>query len=140
MSAASWTANRYESEPVLARPAKCGQTPVTWVPALNRYLLISWYNPDPLPKWFQPTEMRYDIYSADHPWGPWSPLASFSDRFLAPGYNMYGPSLCAKYQVEGGGEVVVPMFTAGCQFEDKPAGIYKCWMIPMRIRTAPLLP
>src|SRR5208337_2253546 len=71
-------------------------------------------------------------------WGLWSQLASFSDRFLAPGYNMYGPSLCAKYQVANRDEVVVPMFTAGCQFEDKPTGIYKCWMIPVRLRTAPL--
>jgi len=137
-SAASWSGNVYETTPILARPARCGQTPITWVPALGRYLLISWYNPEPLAKWYQPTEMRYDFYVAEYPWGPWSPLASFSDRFLAPGYNMYGPSLCAKYQVATRDEVVVPMFTAGCQFEDKPTGIYKCWMIPVLFRTAPL--
>ena len=138
MDAASWSGNVYEASPILARPAKCGQTPITWVPALDRYLLISWYNPEPLPKWYQPTEMRYDFYMGEHPWGAWSPLASFSDRFLAPGYNMYGPSLCAKYQVAGRDEVVVPMFTAGCQFEDEPTGIYKCWMIPVLFRTATL--
>lgn len=138
LSATDWTASVYEASPILARPAKCGQTPITWVPALGRYLLISWYNPEPMPKWFQPTEMRYDFYIAAHPWGPWSALASFSDSFLAPGFSMYGPSLCAKYQVASHDELVVPMFTAGCQFEDQPTGIYKCWMIPVRLRTAPL--
>ncbi|MFP5248333.1 MAG: hypothetical protein ACLGP3_00725 [Acidobacteriota bacterium] len=138
MAAASWTANVYEGAPILARPARCGQTPITWAPALRRYLLISWYNPQTLTQWFKPSGMRYDFYQAEHPWGPWAPLASFTDRFLAPGSTMYGPSLCAKYQQSGSEEVVVPMFTAGCPFEDQPSGIYKCWMIPLRLRTAPL--
>ena len=138
MDNASWTGSAYEASPILARPAKCGQTPITWIPALRRYLLISWYNPQTLQKWFQPTEMCYDFYAAERPWGPWSPLASFTDRFLAPGYNMYGPSLCAKYQAADREEVVVPMFTAGCQFADVPSGIYKCWTIPVRLRTAPV--
>jgi len=138
MDAANWTSSVYEASPILARPAKCGQTPITYVPALGRYLLLSWYNPELLPKWFQPIEMRYDFYTAEHPWGPWSPLASFSDRFLAPGHNMYGPSLCAKYQTASQDEVLVSMFTSGCQFEDKPTGIYKCWMIPVRLRTVAL--
>lgn len=138
MDDASWTANVYESSPILARPAKCGQTPITWVPALNRYLLISWYNAETLTRWFKPTEMVYDFYAAPHPWGPWSPLASFSDRFLAPGSHMYGPSLCAKYQAAHQDEVIVHMFTAGCPFGDVSSGIYKCWTIPVRLRTAPL--
>ncbi len=140
MDGASWTGNVYEATPILARPAKCGQTPITWIPALKRYLLISWYNSETLTHWFKPTEMHYDFYAAEHPWGPWSPLASFSDNFLPPGYNMYGPSLCAKYQAARGDdeEVAIPMFTAGCQFADVPTGIYKCWTIPVRLRTAPL--
>ena len=24
-------------------------------------------------KWFEPNEMRYDFYQAEHPWGPWTP-------------------------------------------------------------------
>ncbi len=138
MENASWTRNVYEASPILARPTRCGQTPITWVPALRRYLLISWYNPQTLQKWFQPTEMCHDFYVAEHPWGPWSPLASFTDGFLAPGNNMYGPSLCPKYQTAERDEVVVPMFTSGCQFADVPSGVYKCWMIPVRLRTAPV--
>lgn len=135
---ANWTLNIYEAKPVLARPAKCGQTPITFVPALGVYLLISWYNPEVLPKWFKPAGMRYDLHSAPHPWGPWSQIGSLSDTFLAPGYNMYGPSICAKYQESGPHGVTVRMFTSGCQFEDVPGGLYKVWSLPVVLETAPL--
>lgn len=131
----AWGENVYESAPLLARPARCGQTPITFVPSLNKYLMISWYNPDVLPAWFNPKEMRYDLMQADRPWGPWSQIASFSDRFLAPGKNMYGPSLCARFQKEYADRVEVYMFTSGCQFEDEPAGIYKAWFIPVLLWT-----
>jgi hypothetical protein len=112
-----------------------GQTPICYIPALSSYILISWYNPVPLKKWFEPSEMRYEFYQADHPWGPWSFINSISDEFLAPGSHMYGPSICAKFQEHNGSAVRVQMFTSGCQFEDKPAGIYKAWTIPVILRT-----
>ncbi len=139
-SPANWTMSVYEGRPILARPAKCGQTPITFVPALGIYLLISWYNPEILPKWYNPTEMRYDIHAAPHPWGPWSEIGSLSDTFLAPGSNMYGPSICAKYQDSGPEGVTVKMFTSGCQFEDVPSSIYKAWSMPIVLETKPVCP
>jgi hypothetical protein len=135
----NWTSSIYEASPILSRPAKCGQTPITYVPALRRYLLISWYNPEPMTDWFKPARMRYDFYAAEHPWGPWTQIGSLDDSFLAPGWNWYGPSLCAKYQESLSGEVTVRMFTSGCQFEDVPSGIYKVWEIPVLLRTVPAL-
>ena len=135
LDSASWTSSVFEASPILTRPARCGQTPITWVPSLGLYLLISWYNPEPLPSWFKPKEMRYDFHAAPHPWGPWSQVGSASDSFLAPGHNMYGPSICAKYQAARPGETEVTMFTSGCQFEDVPSGIYKAWSIPVLLRT-----
>jgi hypothetical protein len=139
LSDANWTGDIYEASPILARPAKCGQTPITYVPALRRYLLISWYNTEPMQEWFKPVRMRYDFHAAEHPWGPWAQMGSFDDSFLAPGWNWYGPSICAKYQETHSGEVAVRMFTSGCQFEDVPSGIYKVWEIPALLRTAPAL-
>ena len=136
----NWTFNVYEAGPILARPAKCGQTPITYVPALGTYLMISWYNPQPLPHWFNPAEMRYDLYAAAHPWGPWAQIGSLSDRFLAPGSNMYGPSICSKFQETGEDGVTVRMFTSGCQFEDVPSGLYKAWSIPIVLETRPVPP
>ncbi len=137
---ANWTGSVYEAAPIVARPAKCGQTPITYVPAIGVYLMISWYNPEPLPHWFNPTQMRYDLYAAAHPWGPWTEVGSLSDGFLAPGSNMYGPSISTKYQEAGEDGVTVRMFTAGCQFEDVPSSIYKAWSIPIVLDPRPLPP
>jgi hypothetical protein len=140
VSPGSWSKHIDSAAPILEQPAKCGQTPICYVPALGVYLLISWYNPAFLAKWFEPTEMCYDFYQAEHPWGPWSLIRSTSDTFLAPGSHMYGPSLCAKFQESNGSEIRITLFTSGCQFEDKPSGIYKAWTIPLVLRTEPLPP
>ena len=136
----NWSKKVDSATPLLKAPAKLGQTPICYVPSLGVYLLISWYNPAILPKWFDPTEMRYDFYQAEHPWGPWSLIRSISDKFLASGSHMYGPALCAKFQEQKGSETRVVMFTSGCQFEDVPAGIYKAWTIPVVLRTEALPP
>jgi hypothetical protein len=133
----SWSKQIAAAVPVLKRPAKCGETPICYVPALGIYLLTSWYNPKVLAKWFEPSEMCYDFYQAEHPWGSWSFIRSISDSFLAPGSHMYGPALCSKFQEAHGSEVRLVMFTSGCPFEDKPWGIYKAWTIPLVLRTEP---
>ncbi|HMD85495.1 MAG TPA: hypothetical protein VKO18_12445 [Terriglobia bacterium] len=139
-SSGRWSKHIDSATPILERPAKCGQTPICYVHTLGIYLLISWYNPAVLTKWFEPSEMCYDFFQAEHPWGPWSLIRSISDSFLAPGSHMYGPSLCSKFQESNGSEVWLAMFTCGCQFEDKPSGIYKAWTIPVVLRTERLSP
>lgn len=136
----SWSKNLDSATPLLKAPARCGQTPICYVPSLGIYLLISWYNPVTLTKWFEPQEMRYDFYQAEHPWGPWSLIHTFSDKFIASGSHMYGPALCPKFQERMGSEVRMVMFTSGCQFEDVPAGIYKAWTIPIVLRSEALPP
>jgi len=135
-----WSKHIDSAVPILKRLAKCGQAPICYVRALGIYLLISWYNPSVLTKWFEPSEMCYDFYQAEHPWGPWSLIRSISDTFLARGSHMYGPALCSKFQESNGSEVRLAMFTSGCQFEDKPSGVYKAWTIPIVLRTEPLPP
>jgi hypothetical protein len=134
----AWSSQWADAQPILRSPAHCGQGPITFIPALGAYLLISWYNPRTLHKWFQPDEMKYDFYQAGHPWGPWALLSSFSDRFLAAGSNMYGSALCPKFQKEEGDGTRVILFTSGCQFEDEPSGIYKAWCIPVLLHSTVL--
>lgn len=138
--ATAWSGKIEDAAPILERPAKCGQTPITYVPALNVYLLISWYNTERMTRWFEPNEMRYDFFQAPHPWGPWKQINSVSDRFLGPGYHMYGPSLCARFQELRGADLAVSLFTAGCPFDDVAAGPYKIWHIPAILKTAPSPP
>ena len=133
-----WSKQIDAAETILERSAKCGETPICYVPFLGIYLLISWYNPEVLTKWFEPAGMNYDFYQAEHPWGPWSFIQSFNDGFLASGSHMYGPTLGPRFQEAHGSQVRLTMFTSGCQFEDKPSGIYKAWTIPVVLRTEPL--
>lgn len=131
----NWTSQIEQAAPVLKRPAQCGSGPATFVPELGRYVLVAWYIPVTLKKWFEPKEVNYDFYQAEHPWGPWTFITSLSDRFLVGGH-MYGPSICAKFQERRGDAVTVHLVTSGCPFEDKPAGLYKMWEIPLTLSTA----
>ncbi|HEV2134154.1 MAG TPA: hypothetical protein VGR47_07810 [Terracidiphilus sp.] len=135
----SWSREIAEAKPILSSPAHCGQGPVCYIPALNLYLLIAWYNTEKMTKWFEPTHMKYDFYQAEHPWGPWSFINSHTDDFISSGH-MYGPSLCARFQSREGSSVVMHMFTSGCPFKDIPSGLYKMWQIPLVLRTDPISP
>ena len=130
----NWTAAIDRARPILSLPGQCGSGPACYVPALKVYVLVAWYIPEKLKKWFEPKELKYDFYQAEHPWGPWTRIRSCSDNFLVGGH-MYGPSLCAKFQEAAGDNVRVALFTSGCPFEDQPSGIYKMWEIPVILKT-----
>jgi hypothetical protein len=134
MDDANWTSVLDHAKPVLSLPAQCGQTAPCFIRSLGVYAMVTWYNTATLKKWYQPNEMRYDFYQAAHPWGPWTFINALSDSFIVGGH-MYGPSFCARFQEIRGGETRIAMFTSGCPFEDKPAGLYKLWMIPLVLRT-----
>jgi len=133
----NWSKDINGAVPILNLPAKCGQTPPCYIPALGVYLMISWYNTQKMTKWFEPNEMRYDFYQAEHPWGPWRFINSHSDNHITGGHY-YGPSLCAKFQELNGTDVRMSLFTSGCPFDDVPFGLYKLWEIPLILRTTPL--
>jgi hypothetical protein len=133
----SWTSDLAKARPILSLPGKLGWTSPVFIPALGRYLLVSWYVAPTLKKWFEPGAVTYEFYEAGHPWGPWTFVSLFSDRFLAQGH-MYGPNLCAKYQEQSGDDVRLPLFTSGCPFQDEKTGLYKNWCIPVTVRTKPL--
>ena len=133
----AWSSQIEKAVPILSLPAKCGQTPPCYIPSLGRYLVVVWYNTKKMTKWFEPNEMMYEFYQAEHPWGPWTFINSHSDRFIVGGH-MYGPSLCAKFQQRQGSEVKMSLFTSGCPFEDVPSGLYKMWEIPLVLRTIPV--
>jgi hypothetical protein len=137
--AKSWSSSIQGAKPILDQRTHCGQSGPCYIPALGLYLMVVWYNTEKMIKWFEPNEMRYDFYQAPHPWGPWTGVHSYSDRFLSPGH-MYGPSLCAKFQRTEGTSVHMTLFTSGCPFDDVPAGMYKAWSIPVIVRTDPVVP
>ena len=131
----NWSALIERAKPLLTLPNQCGSGPACYVPALKTYLLVAWYIPSKLKAWFEPVEMKYDFYQAEHAWGPWTRICSQSDNFLVTGH-MYGPSLCARFQEQSGSDVKILLFTSGCPFDDVPASLYKMWEIPLILKTA----
>jgi len=136
-NAGNWSKQIDHAIPVFSLPSKCGQTPPCYISPLGVYLMISWYNTERMIKWFEPKEMRYDFYQAEHPWGPWRFISSQSDSHITGGH-FYGPSLCAKFQELNGTDVRMSLFTSGCPFDDVPFGLYKLWEIPLILRTTPV--
>jgi hypothetical protein len=134
----NWSRSIDRAIPILDRPARCGQTPITFVPALGVYLLVSWYNTETMTRWFEPNRMRYDFYQAPHPWGPWTPAGSADDSFLGPGLHMYGPSICAAFQQRRGDSIELSLFTSGCPFDDVRTSPYKMWRVPLVLKSNPV--
>jgi hypothetical protein len=136
--ASSWSRSIHRAKPILARAARCGQTPITFIPELGLYLLVSWYNTKKMTRWFEPKRMRYDFYQAPRPWGPWTPAGAADDSFLGPDWHMYGPSICAAFQERRGRDIEVSLFTAGCPFDDVHTSPYKMWRIPLILKSDPV--
>jgi hypothetical protein len=140
--AANWSSDVNKARLIVNLPGKCGWTSPTFIPALHCYVLISWYvTPAFTDKssWFNPNEVKYDFLQAQHPWGPWTPIGSLSDKFMV-GSHMYGPNICPDFQHQENGGVEVSLFTSGCPFEDLPTGLYKLWEIPLLLKTTPTEP
>jgi len=132
----SWSHDLSKAQPILKIPAKLGWTSPAYIPALGRYLLVSWYVSPTLTHWFDPKLVTYDFYQSEHPWGPWSFVSSFNDRFLKDtDRHMYGPNLCAKYQEKTGDGVKIDLYTSGCPFGGEKTGLYKNWRIPLILKT-----
>jgi hypothetical protein len=140
MNTPIWSTDIAKARPILVRPSQCGWTSATYIPALGRYVLTSWYVDGPLKSWFAPARMNYDVFEAPHPWGPWTQVGSRGDDFLSDKRHMYGPSICARFQKQEGSAVRVVLFTSGCPFEGAPTGLYKCWEIPVVLKTERELP
>jgi hypothetical protein len=139
-SSSNWSPDILRAVPILERPAKCGQGPITFISEMGLYLLVSWYNTETMTKWFEPNRMRYDFFQSPRPWGPWTLAAIHDDSFLGPAWHMYGPSICARFQKQRGDDVEVSLFTSGCPFEDVRISPYKMWRIPLTLRKKPLPP
>jgi hypothetical protein len=134
----SWSHDISKAQPVLTLPSKLGWTSPAYIPALGRYLLVSWYVSPTLTHWFDPKLVTYDFYQSEHPWGPWSFVSSFNDRFLKDAdRHMYGPNLCAKYLEKTGDGVKIDLYTSGCPFGGEKTGLYKNWRIPLILKTNP---
>jgi hypothetical protein len=84
----SWTTDQRRAQPVIANPGKLGEPSVQYIPALNRYLLLTFSYPDGLAVGNSNAQHTLWLgYEAPHPWGPWTLISSMD--WPAQGY--YNP-------------------------------------------------
>jgi hypothetical protein len=69
----SWTAAQSNASPVISNTGKLGEPNVQFIPALNRYLLLTFSYPQGLATTDRHSEHSLWLaYESPHPWGPWT--------------------------------------------------------------------
>jgi hypothetical protein len=69
---AGWTSTQANAQPILSNYGELGTANVQYVPALNRYLLLTFFYPHGAGNPSTTFDTTWLIYEAPHPWGPWS--------------------------------------------------------------------
>jgi hypothetical protein len=84
----SWTAAQANASPVISNPGKLGEPNIQFIPALNRYLLLTFSYPQGLATTDRHSEHSLWLaYESPHPWGPWT-LVNSTDW---PNQGYYNP-------------------------------------------------
>jgi hypothetical protein len=73
----SWASTQTRAKPVISNKRKLGEPSVQFIPALNRYLLLTFSYPEGLAIANRHSEHTlWCAYEAPHPWGPWTLINS----------------------------------------------------------------
>jgi hypothetical protein len=73
----SWTSAQRGAKPVISDKGRLGEPSVQFIPALNRYLLLTFSYPEGLAVANRHSEHTlWCAYEAPHPWGPWTLINS----------------------------------------------------------------
>jgi hypothetical protein len=120
MDNANWVGNAALATPILGAPGEFGETAAAYLPARQRYLMISWYFPacSGHVKGASKTSV-WDFYEALTPWGPWTRIGTHT--WLTEGF--YCPVICPRFQSDSR----VFAFTAG--FPGKE--VYRLTIVPI---------
>jgi hypothetical protein len=128
----AWSPDHDQAALIIDNPLKCGETGATYIPALDRYLLVAWSYPgDPN---VETDETRLIFYEAPHPWGPWEAVREIVSR----PEGWYCPRVLAKWQRAAGREVEAVIVTGGDYYE--MSKYYRFTVVPLRIRAGGTYP
>jgi hypothetical protein len=142
-----WTSTIGDATPLPGFPtglAQCTSGSPIWVPALQQYVTVTWYDPGGMKKWYYPENVTFSFYQADHPWGPWSWCGEKScNDFIGDTkkliHRWYGPSLSDRFlKTNEDGSVSATLTFSGQEWEDKPTGFYKNNCCPLILSTRSL--
>jgi hypothetical protein len=72
---ANWTTSQSGAGAVLSNTGKLSLANIQYIPALNRYLLLTYYYPSGAST---PSSTVWLAYESPHPWGAWTQIGTFT--------------------------------------------------------------
>ena len=79
----AWSTTQANATPILSNAAKLSLASIQYIPALNRYLLLTWYYPSGYGN-----TTTWEAYDAPAPWGPFTSVPVTNQP---TGYGYYNP-------------------------------------------------
>ena len=129
MQESSWTRDMENAALIISAPAQCGEAGATYLPALNRYVLASWYYPTGNGHTGKIEATVFAFYESPKPWGPWTRIKSV----LNPSQGWYIPRVLAKFQSSAGPDLHAFIAVAG---DWRNPVFYRYTMVPVNFVTA----
>jgi hypothetical protein len=120
-----WTSTQANAQPILSNYGELGTANVQYVPALNRYLLLTFFYPRGAGNPGTTYDTTWLVYEAPHPWGPWSLVNS--THWPTQGY--YNPVILNDTIDHG----VTPTLLFTGDFFDGGTASYQMYMSTMTI-------
>ncbi len=130
MRDSSWSKDMSRAALIIDAPGQCGETGVTYLPALNRYVMVSWYYPGGTGHAGKIESTEFAFYESPKPWGPWKRIKSIP---IQP-QGWYIPRVLAKFQSRAGEALQAFIAVAG---DWRNPVYYRYTMVPVRFVTAP---
>ena len=129
MQDSSWTPEMNNAALIINAPGQCGEAGVTYLPALNRYVLISWYYPIGNGHSGKIEATEFAFYESPNPWGPWTRIKVI----LNQPQGWYIPRVVAKFQSRTGPDLQAFIAVAG---DWRNPIFYRYSMVPVKFVTA----
>jgi hypothetical protein len=101
----SWSSSESDAEAMLSNPGELGTPDVVYIPALNRYVLLTFYYPTGAGTGGNTLDCEWLIYEAPHPWGPWT--LEFSHEITGPHGGGYNPIILADTAFTGFAPIIM---------------------------------
>ena len=125
----SWSADMTKAAFLIEAPGQCGETGVTYLPALNRYVMAAWYYPIGNGHAGKIEATEFAFYDSAKPWGPWRKIKTI----LIEPQGWYIPRVLAKFQSPAGRGLEAFIAVAG---DWRNPAYYRYTMVPVEFLTA----
>jgi hypothetical protein len=125
----NWSNDIGKAAPIIDAPGQCGETGVTYLPALRRYVMAAWYYPVGKGHAGKIDATEFAFYESPKPWGPWTQVKQIP---IDP-QGWYIPCVLSKFQSRAADGVQAFIAAAG---DWRNPAFYRFTMLPVRFVSA----